>query len=101
MHSIFSNIEVYLNNQQVYNSNGLNAHKTYLSNNFEAAISEDKGVLLCEGYDFEQDPEDMSNPLPDPFFTRRRKLLSRPDGFMLYFKLGIHFFSASELLYQI
>ena len=27
------------------------------------------------------------------------KLLSRPDGFMLYGKLGVDFFSTSELLY--
>ena len=99
MHSIFSNVEVYINNQQIYNSNGLYAHKSYISNNFKAAISEKKGVLHCEGYDYEQDPEDIANPLPDPFFTRRMKLLSRPDGFMLYGKLGIHFFSTSELLY--
>ena len=33
------------------------------------------------------------------FFTRRMKPLSRPDGFMLYGKLGIDFFSTSELLY--
>ena len=84
MHSIFSNVEVYINNQQIYNSNGLYAHKSYISNNFKAAISEYKGVLHCEGYDYEQDPEDIANPLPDPFFTRRMKLLSRPDGFMLY-----------------
>ena len=99
MNSIFSNVEVYINNQQIYNSNGLYAHKFYISNNFEAAISEYKGVLHCEGYDYEQDPEDFSNLLPDPFFTRRMKLLSRPDGFMLYGKLGIDFFSTSELLY--
>ena len=83
MHSIFSNVEVYINNQQIYNSNGLYAHKSYISNNFKAAISEYKGVLHCEGYDYEQDPEDIANPLPDPFSTRRMKLLSRPDGFML------------------
>ena len=99
MHSFFSIVEVYINNQQIYNSNGLYAHKSYISNNFKAAISEYKGVLHCEGYDYEQDPEDISNPLPDPFFTRRMKLLSRPDGFMLYGKLGIDFFSTSELLY--
>ena len=33
------------------------------------------------------------------FFTRRMKMLSRPDGFMLYGKLGIDFFSTSERLY--
>ena len=64
MHSIFSNVEVYINNQQIYNSNGLYAH---ISNNFKAAISTYKGVLHCEGYDYEQDPEDISNPLPEPF----------------------------------
>ena len=99
MHSIFSNVEVYINNQQIYNSNGIYAHKSYISNNFKAAISEYKGVLHCEVYDYEQDPEDIANPLSDPFFTRRLKLLSRPDGFMLYGKLGIDFFSTSELLY--
>ena len=58
-----------------------------------------KGVLHCEGYAYEQDPEDINNPLPDPFFTRRMKMLSRPDVFMLYGKLGVDFFSTSELLY--
>ena len=83
MLSLFSNVEVYINNQQIYNSNGLFTNKSYISNNFKAAISEYKRVLYCEDYDYEQDPEDITNPLPDPFFTRRLKLLSRIDGFML------------------
>ena len=29
LHSIFSNVEVYINNQQIYNSNGLHAHTSY------------------------------------------------------------------------
>ena len=98
MHSIFSNVDVYINNHQIYKSNGLYAHKSYISNIFKSAISEYKGVLHCEGYDYEQDSEDIANPLPDPFFKRRMKLLSRPDGFMLYGKVGIDFFSTSELL---
>ena len=99
MHSLFSNVELYIDNQQIYNSNGLYAHKSYISNTFKAAISEYKGVLHCEGYDYKQDPEDTANPLPDPFFTRRIKLLRRLDGFMLYGNVGIGFFSTSELLY--
>ena len=101
MHSIFSNVEVCINNQQIYNSNGLYAHKSYISNKFKAAISEYNGVLHCEGYDYEQDSEDIAiaYPLPDPFFRRRKKLLSRPDGFIMYGKLGSDFFSTSELLY--
>ena len=99
MHSMFSNVEVYINNQQIYNSNGLYAHKSYISNNFKAAISEYRGILHCEGNDYEQYPEENTNPLPDPFFTRRLKFLSTPDGFLLYGKLGGQFFSTSDFLY--
>ena len=63
-------MEVYINNQQIYNSKGLFVHKSYISNNFKGAISEYKGVLHCEGYDYEQDPEDINNPLPDPFLQK-------------------------------
>ena len=91
---------MYVNKQQFYNSNGLYAHKSYFSNNFRGAISEYKGVLHCEGYDYEEFPDEtMETPLSEPFFTRRMKMLSRPIGFTLYGKLGVDFFSTSELLY--
>ena len=100
LHSIFSHVEVYINNQQIYNSNGLYARKSYISNNFNGAISENKGVLHCEGYDYEDFPDEiMQAHLSETFFIRRMKMLSRPDGFMLYGKLGFDFFSTSELLY--
>ena len=76
------------------------AHKSYLSNNFKGAISVYKGVLHCEGYDYDEFPDEiLEAPLSQPFFTRRMKMLRRPDGFMLYGKLGVDFFSTSELLY--
>ena len=100
LHSIFYNVEVYINNQQIYNSNGLYAQKPFISNNFKGAISEYKGVLHCEGYDFEDFPDEiMEAPLSEPFLTRRMKMHSRPDGFMLYGKLSVEFISTSELLY--
>ena len=99
LHSIFSNVEVYINSQQIFNSSGLYAHKSYISKNFKGTISEYEGVLHCEGYDYEEfSDEIMEAPLSEPFFTRRMKMLSRPDGFMLYGKLGVDFFSTSELL---
>ena len=67
MQSMFSNVEVSINNQQIYNTNGLYAHMSYISNNFKAAISEYKGVLDCEVFDYEQDPEDIINPHLIPF----------------------------------
>ena len=58
------------------------------------------GVLHCEGYDYEEIPNEiMEALLPEPFFTRRTKMLSRPDSFMLYGILGVDLFSTSELLY--
>ena len=92
LHSFFSNVEVYITNQQTYNSNGVNASKSYISNNFKGAISEDKGVLHCEGHDYEEFPDEiMETLLSEPFFTRRMKMLSRHDGFMLYGELGVDF----------
>ena len=62
--------------------------------------SEYKGALHCEGYDYEEFPDEiMDAPLSEPFFTRGMKMLSRTDGFMLYGKLGVDFFFTSELLY--
>ena len=96
LHSIFSNAELYINNHQIYNSNGLYPHNFHISNNFKSTLSDCKGVLHCEGYDYEDDPENL---VEGPFFTRRMKLYIRPDGFMLYGKLGIDFLTTSELLY--
>ena len=96
LHSIFSNAEMYINNHQIYISNGLYAHKSHSSNNFKSTLTDYKGSLLCAGYDYEKDPENLLEGL---FFTERMKLRSRPDGFMLYSKLGIDFLTTSELLY--
>ena len=100
LHSIFSNVEKYINNQQIYKSNGLYAHKFYISINFKWGISEYKGVLHCQGYDFEKIPDDIIEaPLSEPFLRTRMEMLSRPDGFMLYGKPLVDFFPTSELLY--
>ena len=50
-HSIFRNVEVYINNQQTFNSNGLYAHKSYISNNFLRVLFGYKEVLHCEEHD--------------------------------------------------
>ena len=99
LHSLFSNAKVYINNQQIHNYNGLYAHKSYISDNFTEAISEHKEILHCEGCDYEEFPDEiMQAPLCEPFLTRRTKMLSRPDGFLLYGELGVDFISTSELL---
>ena len=80
LQSIFSNVDLYISNHQIYNSNGLYAHKSHVSNIFKSTLSDYKRVLRCEGYDYEEDPQTF---VEGPFFTRRMKLYIRPDGFML------------------
>ena len=95
----FSNIEVYINNQQIYNSNGLHAQKSYISNNFKEAISENKRVFHCNWYDYgEISDEIMEASLSENFFTKRMKMLDRHDSFR-YGELGVNFFSTSEMLH--
>ena len=76
--------------------NGLYAHKSHISNNFNSKLTDYKRFLHCERYDYEKDRENL---LEGPFFTRRMKLYSRLDGFLLYGKLSIDFRTTSELLY--
>ena len=96
LHSISPNGELYNNNHQIFNSNGLYAHKSHISNDFKSTLSDYKGVLHCAGCDYEEDPENL---LENPFFTGRMKVDSRPEGFMLYGKLGNDFRTKSDLLY--
>ena len=56
LHSLFSNCEVYLNNQQVYNSIGLYGHKALISNEFNASKRNNEGILACHGYEIEMEP---------------------------------------------
>ena len=54
----------------------------------------------ARGFDYEEFPvKIMEAFLSEPFFTRRMKMLSRADGFMLYGKLLVVFFPTSQLLY--
>ena len=89
---------MHINVQQIYISNGPYAHRFYISNNFiSRELSKYRGVLHCEG-DFPD--KIMEAPLSEPYFTRTTKMLSRPDCFMLYSKVGIDFLPTSELLYS-
>ena len=102
LHTISTNVEVCINSQQFYNSNEVNAHKLYNGNNFKGAISDYKEVFYCKGYYYEEVPDEVTEaPLSETFLTRVLKIFRRPDGFMLFIKLGIGFFSNSEFLHPI
>ena len=60
-----------MNNQHNYNSKGLYAHKTYISNNMKGAISEYKGVLHYKGFGYEKFPDEIKEaPLSELFLER-------------------------------
>ena len=43
-------------------------------NNFQVTISEYKGVLHCEGYDYEEIPDESTEaPLSQPFFHKENE----------------------------
>ena len=66
LHSLFSNCEVYLNNQQVYNSNGLHSHKALFSNEFNASTKNNEGIFAFHVYEFEKEPSDFEkSPFTD------------------------------------
>ena len=70
------------------------------SNKVKGAVSENKGFWHCEGFSYEDFLDEiMESPSSEPFFTKKMKLLSRSDGFTLYGKLGVDFFSTSQWLY--
>ena len=97
LHSFFSNCEVYLNNQQVYNSNGLYGHKALISNEFNASTKNNAGILACHGYDFEKVPSDYEI---SPFIDRVDELLLK-DGVTFYGKFAVELFQCEKLSFQI
>ena len=75
-------------------------HQSYTFNNLKGVISQYKGVVHCEGFDYEEISSDsLETPFSNTFFTRRIEMPSRPGGFMFYVNLGVDFFSTTELLY--
>ena len=95
--NFFSIVEVYINNQHISNSNILCARKSYNCNNFKIPISECRGMLNCEKFDFEGFHDEIIDAsLSEPFLTRRVKFICTPDGSVMYGKPGVDFFSTFE-----
>ena len=94
LHSLFSNCEVYFNNTMVYNANGLNPHKTQISNEFNSSAVSDKGILACHGYSFEE----YSEALDMYPFTDRANSLGSGITFSLWGRLAIDLLTCKKLL---
>ena len=67
-HSIISNAELSINNHQVYKLSELYAQKSHNSNKNKSTLTDYKGVLHCESYDYEEDRENLNEI---PLFTSK------------------------------
>ena len=67
--------------QQLYNSDGLYAHNSYISNIFNGAISEYNGGLNCEVYDYDEFPDEFMGALFSKLFSQGKlKFLVDPKA---------------------
>ena len=90
-----------MNTQQSVVLNGLRA-SALLFQQLKGSHLVIQRSFALRGYDFEEVPDEiMVATLCEPFFTSTIELLSEPDGFMLFGKLGVDFFSFPEMLYPI
>ena len=94
MHSLFSNAEVYFNNTQVYNSNGLYAHKAYISNEISHTKGVKDGIIFYQGYQYEPNPDAFNE---EPILSRKEIVEgSKPLAF--FGKLAIDVFTCDKYL---
>ena len=93
MHSLFSNCEVYFNNEQVYTSNGLYAHKSFLSNEFSGTKGTKDSVFTCQGYEYETTPADITD---SAFVSRKDTGLQ--NEIVCYGRLQADVFTSDRLL---
>ena len=92
MHSLFSNCEVYFNNEQVYTSNGLYAHKAFISNEFFNTKGTKSSICACQGYRYEKVPASFGD---EPFLSRKAK---KNAEICFYGKLAIDVFTCDKFL---
>ena len=69
-HSLFSNCEVYLTNEQVYTSNGLYALKALISIELSNTKGTKSSICACEGNRYKKEPASFGD---ETFLSRKAK----------------------------
>ena len=73
--------------------------KSSTFNDFNGVISADKPVSHSEGFANKESLNEIPGSLMfELFLGKRKKMLSRTGGFMLFGKKGVDFFSVYEML---
>ena len=93
LHSLFSNCEVYLNNEQVHSANSLYAHQAFVSAEFSGTKGTKESLSQCQGYRYEIEPNDFTKrAFTDTVFQKDK------DEFTFYGPLAIGLFACETLL---
>ena len=94
LHSIFSGCDVLLNGETVSHSNGLYAHKAFLTTEWSHTTGCKEAILSCQGYKYERDPS-------TPATVKRERYGAggnAPKRYHLYGRLAVDFFNCEQLL---
>ena len=78
---------MYIDNRQIYKLNGPVAHKSCFSNNFNGAISEYKGGLHSERYDFEDFLDGIMEAFKNDYHMKWKDLLAHPPVEFKYLEI--------------
>ena len=93
LHSLFSNCEVYLNNEQVHSANSLYAHQVFVSAEFSGTKGTKESLSQCQGYRYEIEPNNFTKrAFTDTVFQKDK------DEFTFYGPLAIGLFACETLL---
>ena len=93
LHSLFSNCEIYLNNDQVHNANSLYAHHAFVAAEFSGTKGAKGSFSKCQGYQNEVELNDFrKRPYPDTVFQKEK------DEFILHGPLAIERFACKTWL---
>ena len=82
-HSLFQNVEVFLNGTSVSSANNLHPYKSIMETDLSFAPHAKEGVMVCRGYEFEDDPTNFD----DESFTRRKLQAASDKSWYYYTRL--------------
>ena len=93
LHSLFSNCEVYPNNEQVHSANSLHAHQAFVSTKFSGTNGIKESLSQCQGYRCVIEPNYFTKrPFTDVVFQKDK------DEFIFYGPLAIGLFACETFL---
>ena len=77
LHSLFSNCEVYLNNEQVHSANSLYAHQVFVSAEFSGTKGTKESLSECQEYWYENESNDFTKrPFTNVVFQKDKDVLT-------------------------